>query len=288
MKAAYSTANVRANLALMAGTYPQYNLAAEPELMRHIYEANVGVRLSEKHDVWVDAGIFSSHIGFESAISKDCWKLSRSIMAENSPYYEAGVKITAISKNQKWTFSGLLLNGWQRIKRPDGNTTPAFGTQIVFKPNDRITLNSSTFIGNDKPDLTKQMRYFHNLYGIFQLTNNTALTLAFDYGLEQQSKGSSDYNSWMTPVVLLKQKIAEKWSCTARYEYFCDPNHVIVSTGTPAAFKVNGYSVNFDYLVAKNAVLRGEWRTLKASEKIFDEGRRNDNTSLLFSLAVNF
>ncbi|WP_133272779.1 outer membrane beta-barrel protein [Hymenobacter radiodurans] len=42
----------------------------------------------------MDTGIFTSHLGFELALSKDNWTLSRSLMAKNSPYYEAGVRIT--------------------------------------------------------------------------------------------------------------------------------------------------------------------------------------------------
>lgn len=71
-------------------------------------------------------------------------------MAENSPYFEAGAKITYVSPSGQWEFSGLYLNGWQRIQRVDGNTTPAFGYQLIYKPTNKITLNSSSFIGNDK------------------------------------------------------------------------------------------------------------------------------------------
>jgi len=137
IKGTYNSANTRANLALMAGTYAQYNLASEPSLLQHVFEANVGVKLSNKQNLWLDAGIMPSHIGFESAISKDCWTLTRSILAENSPYYESGVKITYINADNRWTISGLLLNGWQRIRRPDGNQTLALGTQVQFKPNEK-------------------------------------------------------------------------------------------------------------------------------------------------------
>ncbi len=103
----------RANFALMAGTYPQYNLAAEPELLRPVYEANAGVKLAKKKELWLDAGILPSHIGFESAISKDCWALTRSLVAENSPYYEAGVRTSYKTANQKWYVAILWLNGGQ-------------------------------------------------------------------------------------------------------------------------------------------------------------------------------
>jgi hypothetical protein len=38
-----------------------------------------------------------SHIGFESVISADCWTLTRSLLAENSPYYETGMRLEATS-----------------------------------------------------------------------------------------------------------------------------------------------------------------------------------------------
>jgi hypothetical protein len=130
----------------MAGTYPEYNLSSEPELLRHIYEANVGIRVLKKAEVWLDAGIFPSHIGFERAINTDSRTLTRSILAENSPYYEAGARLSYKTQNGKWYAAALLLNGWQRVKRPDGNNTPAFGTQLTFEPFDKLLLQNSTLL----------------------------------------------------------------------------------------------------------------------------------------------
>ena len=84
----------RANIALQAGTYVVDNYAAEPTVLQHIYEGNAGLSLNKKNNLWIDAGIFGSHIGFESAISKDNWTLTRSLLAENSPYYLTGTKLT--------------------------------------------------------------------------------------------------------------------------------------------------------------------------------------------------
>lgn len=86
IKAAYESSSIRANLALMAGTYTNSNLATEPGVLKNIFEANAGVKLSKTENLWIDAGIFSSHIGFESAVSKDCWVLTRNISSENTPY----------------------------------------------------------------------------------------------------------------------------------------------------------------------------------------------------------
>ncbi len=127
VKLAYASKKVRSNLALMTGTYANANLSAEPGVLKNVYEANAGVKISTKKNVWVDAGIFASHIGFESAIGKDCWTVTRSILADNSPYFETGAKISYTSDDEKLFASALILNGWQRIQRIDGNNTPAFG-----------------------------------------------------------------------------------------------------------------------------------------------------------------
>ncbi len=291
VKGAYASDRLRGNLAIAAGTYMNANYAAEPGVLKNIYEANGGVKLSKGSNLWLDAGIFGSHIGFESAISKDCWALTRSILAENSPYYESGAKLTYISGNSKWLLSGLWLNGWQHIARPQGNNTPAFGTQITFTPSSKVTLNYSTFIGNDKPDDFKQMRYFHNLYGILHLTDQFHVTAGFDYGMEQVSKGSSDFNTWYSPVLIVKYDLNDTWAIAARGEYYADENGVIIATGTEHGFKTTGFSLNVDCKLRANAVWRIEGRMLSSEDDIFtdsDGAATNSNTAVTTSLAISF
>lgn len=290
IKAGYLNNGIRANLALAAGTYMNANLAAEPGVLKNVLEANAGVKLSRNSNLWLDAGIFSSHIGFESAIGKDCWNLTRSMMADNSPYYEAGAKVTYISPNEKWLLSGLVLNGWQRIQRVEGNNTISVGHQLTYKPSGRVTLNSSSFVGNDKPDSVKQMRYFHNLYGIFQLTDQLALTAAFDIGAEQQSPGSSAMNTWYTPVLMLRFTPGARNSITARVEYYKDADGVIISTGTPNGFNTWGYTLNYDLAIRNNMLWRTEARAFSGKDDTFekDGGPVNYNYCITTSLAISF
>ncbi len=287
IKGTYSSPTTRANLALMAGTYAQYNLAAEPSVLQHVYEANIGIKLAKSANLWLDTGIMPSHIGFESAISKDCWTLTRSILAENSPYYETGAKITYT--NNQWTFSGLLLNGWQRIKRPDQNQTLGLGTQIVYKPSNKTTINWSTFIGNDKPSQQAQQRYFSNLYGIFQPNDKWGIITGFDYGLEQKAPSANQYNTWFGPVVIIKYQLNQQWSTAARWEYYQDKNGVIVLTNTPNGFKTTGYSLNTDYKVNESVLWRIEGRLLQSKDPIFthDDKVVNHNFALTTSIAIS-
>ena len=281
IQAEYNNDKVRGKLALMTGTYANANLAAEPGVLKNIFEANAGFRISKSQNLWVDAGIFASHIGFESAIGANCWNMTRSLLAENSPYYLTGAKISYISDDEKWFLSGLLLNGWQRIQRVPGNQTPALGHQLTWKPNEKITLNSSSFIGNDKPDSTRQMRYFHNFYGQFQLSPKIGITAGFDMGAEQQAKGSSDFNVWYSPVLIVRYTPIENLALAARAEYYSDEGGIIISTGTPNGFQTFGYSLNMDVRVMENVLWRLEARTFNSqTEFIFIDSNQYSKINL--------
>lgn len=290
IKAAYQSGIVRANLALMTGSYSNTNLASEPGVSKNIFESNVGVKLSKKSSLWLDAGIFPSHIGFESAIGKDCWNLTRSLLAENSPYYESGIKLSYTSANSKWFLSGLVLNGWQRIKRIDGNNTLGFGHQITYKPLDNIILNSSSFIGSDSPDSSKQLRYFHNFYAQVKLFEKLGLIAGFDIGFQEESKGSNNFNTWYSPVLILKYSPNDKLNIATRGEYYRDDHGVIIATGTQNGFRTYGYSINLDYNVSSNLVWRIEGRAFTSKDKIFslDNKPSTNNYHLITSLALAF
>lgn len=289
LKASLNTQHVRGNLALASGSYMRANYAAEPRDLQNIFEANAGVRLSSVHDVWLDAGVMPSHLGFESAVGSENWTLTRSLMAENSPYFETGAKITYTSADGKWMASGLILNGWQRIRGPRGNTTPSIGHQLTYKPNERVTLNSSSFIGNDKSDRDRQMRYFHDFYGIFKLDDQWSLITALDIGAEEKPAGEAGYHIWLAPAILAKYQYSSQFSVTGRLEYYQDKNGVIIHTDTPNGFKVLGYSVNADYKICPRITLRAELRQLQSRDDLFNtSGSRLTDNSLTASTAIAF
>jgi hypothetical protein len=284
LKASYHGKKFRANLGVMAGNYAKYNLAAEPEFFRYIYEANIGYKFSEK--VSVDAGIFPSHIGCESAIAKDNWNLSRSILAESSPYYETGIKFN-YTPNDRWTFSLLGLQGWQNIK--DHNSSKALGTQIVFTPNEKMIFNSSSFIGNEKPDSAKQVRFFHNFYFTYHISSNLKTLFMLDLGAEKKID-KNGYNKWMGTALLLQYSFAKKFAAAARAEFYRDKNGVIVSNYLPAQFETTGLALNIDFHPTKNFVIRAEMRSLHSRTNIFTRNSMpvRSNFSLLTSVAFYF
>lgn len=294
-KLAYTAERVRANLAVQVGTYAQYNYAAEQELIRPIFEANAGLKLTKDRDLWFDAGLFASHIGFESAIGKDNWMLTRSLVAENSPYYLAGGKLTYNAPSGKWTLLGSVVNGWQRVRRLNGYSGPALSTQVQFRPSSALTLNWSTFFGSDRPDSLQQSRMYHNLYAIWQPAGKLGLTAGFDLGADRKPlvngrrAGRGAY-VWYTPTVIVRYTATDHTRLAGRVEYYDDPNGVIIPTGTPQNFRTWGYSLNFDYVVLPQALLRLEGKLYSSRDAIFEgrNGFERNNISLTTSLAIGF
>jgi len=290
LKGSYNAEKVRANLALAAGTYMNANYAAEPGVLKNIYEANAGLKLGKKNNLWLDAGIFTSHIGFEGAISKDCWNLTRSILADNSPYYEAGAKLTYTTNNGKLLFSALALNGWQRIKRIDGNSLMSWGSMVQYKPSGNVLFNYSTFIGTDKPDSARLNRIFHNLYGVFDFEKKVKLIVGFDIGTEEKTTTGGGRNTWYAPVAIIKYSFNNTWAVAGRIEHYHDRYEVIIATGTTNGFQTTGYSINFDYAPANNILVRLEGRNFCSKDKIFVKQNNftNKNIFITSSIAVTF
>lgn len=265
------------------------NYAAEPGVLKNVFEANASIKISKKKNLWIDAGIMPSHIGFESAVSKDCWNLTRSILADNTPYFEAGAKISYTTDDGKWFFSGMALNGWQRITRVRGNSLMSWGTQIQFKPSSKVLLNYGTFIGTDKPDSTRLSRFFHNIYGIFNVTDKFGIIANVDIGSEEKTPGGSDKNIWYSPALILRYAFNGKLAIAGRVEHYNDKNEVIITTASPNGFQTTGFSLNIDHSPFKNVVVRLEIRNLSSKDKIFlkPSGTTESNTFFTSSIAVS-
>jgi hypothetical protein len=279
----------RAAIALQAGTYVQDNYSEEPELLKNIFEANVGLSLNQNNTMWLDAGIFASHIGFESAVSMENWTLTRSLLADNSPYFLSGAKFT-YTPTDNWMIAGLIYNGWQRIQRMEGNSIPSFGTQLKFTPTKDAIFNWSTFIGNDSPDSTRRMRYFNNFYLQHRLSEKISLIAGFDIGAEQQFKNSSSYFYWYAYSLILKHQVTSQVSYAARAEYYSDKNNVIIPVESGERFRSHAYSLTLDYSPTENIALRLEGRWLKSPQPLFlrENHHVTDNFFIVSSLAVRF
>lgn len=267
VKANYQSRRLRSNVALMTGNYTQYNLSAEPNWAKPLLEANIGFKPFKQHNFWIDAGVMPSHIGFESAVGADCWNLTRSLLAENSPYYESGIKFNYTNNNEKLSTSFYLLNGWQKIELLNRRQQPSIGAQVNYKFNNRFTLNYSNFIGRVNQDSSSAFRTFHNFYSIYEATPSLSFILGFDLGTQKANFSSTSV--WYTPVLISKLILTRKSRIAGRIEYYSDRNQVIITTATPKGYQTFGASVNYDLQITPKVLWRAELKKYNSKDPIF-------------------
>ena len=285
--ARYTGDRVRGTFAIQTGTYPDANYAAEPAIFRNIYEAWGGVKLAK--NLWLDAGIFLSHIGLEGPNSRDNLTLTRSIMADNSPYYEAGAKLT-YDAGRKWLFSALTVNGWQVIR--DRNQNEALGTQVQFRPSAKWLLNSSTFVGEGRnlPDsVGRQLRYFHDFYFTYDPTPQWKIAGAFDTGWEARPHGLGGYSAWQGASLIVRRRTTKRTAVVGRAEYYHDPAGVLAPTRA-GGLNTLGFSGGFDYLPVPRVILRAEVKEFVDQHAVYSDRRgvRRTNGAATLMLGLTF
>lgn len=279
----------RAVLSLQTGTYAADNYAAEPVEYRNIFEAYAGLRLSAEHRIWLDVGVFESHLGFEYAESAKNPTLTRSLVAEHSPYFLTGARLVW-QANDAWQFLLTAANGWQRIQRVRGNSLLSFGTQVYYKPSDDWEFNWSTLIGTDDPDSERRMIYYNNLFAEKNLVEKLRVVAGFDIGARQAARMSEQYHAFLTPTLILRYKFSDRWAVAMRGEYYHDPDGVVIPTDTGQGFEATGYSFNVDYSPYSGVMCRVEWRRFDGRDALFAEGvtPQRDNMFVAASVAVLF
>lgn len=298
LEATVDSNKLRGRFALQAGTSVQSNYAGEPsrgsvsgpDLSRHIQEARLGYRVSDK--TWVDAGIFFAHVGAESWISSNNLTLTRSLVADFSPYYLSGVKVTHAASDAL-SLQFLVVNGWQNIS--ENNTDKTVGTGIEYSW-DSFSLAYNTLIGNEvSSDLNGapragEFRHFHNLILRSLLSGRFEWAAQLDFGF-QRKPSSSDYSHWVGASLMGRYDIGGGQKVSLRLESFNDPDQVIIVTGLPENFNVIGASVGFDQLLEHGLLWRTELRYLRADNELFPNSTANfsrDNLTATTSLALSF
>ena len=281
----YESGRFRANLGIQAGTYAEDNYANEPKILQFIHQANLGYALNREKTVWLDAGVLPSHIGFESAVSKDNLTLSRSLIAENSPYFETGFKL-GWQATEKWYLAFLYLNGWQRIQPIEGVNKPSFGTQVSFSPDSRTTFNWSTFLGTDSGIEAGTTIFFSNMYGIFSLGEKWKFIAGLDVGNRVNQISSNQI--WWGTSLMAQFKFSKNLSSSLRYEYFHDPFQGISIANFDSGLEAGGLSLNLDRKFGTWGMVRIEGRYLDSPNPFYQDilEPKSEDFFVLGSIAV--
>lgn len=288
-------AKYRAKIKLQTGTYVVDNYQSEPSALRPIHEANAGIALNKKNSLWLDMGIFASHVGLESAISTLNPTLTRSLTSEFSPYYLSGIRLT-YHVSSKLTLLAIKSNGWQRIQKPTNESRSIYGTQVQYKPTEKTKINWSTLAGIVVRDAKNHTRYFNNIFITHNISQRLFAFGVFDVGFESVPHQSDVYRKWIGGTGILRFKMSEKWFTAIRYEHFYDETAQFVPVNYPfgntsyPSNSINGYSANVDFLPNDFFQFRMEIKHLKSKHPVFGipSNAHTDCLILTTSIAIGF
>lgn len=264
-KMTYLDENFRSNIGLMVGNYAKYNLETEPMWAKPIYEANAGVKLSKNNDLWLDAGVMPSHIGYESPLEFENITLTNDISTENTPFYQTGMRVAYTNSTGKFYASGLLLNGWQRIKRIDGIRTPSLGMQFSYYPNEKWVLNYSNYFGKEN-DPMHNFRMYHDFFARYMPNESWTWVFGLDIGVQNKI--------WYSPVITSRYKFNQHHAIAFGTEFFDDPYRNMIKIGTEGNH-IFGLSTNYDWRINRNFLFRVEAKYYAANHGIFNGNTQN-------------
>lgn len=286
---------VRGRLALQTGTSVQSNYAAEPtrgaisgpSLTRHIQEALVGVRLHTS--LWLDAGIHLSHVGMEGWISRDNLTYTRSLVADYSPYYGSGLRLTWSPR--AW-FNGQvhLLNGWQNVS--ESNDGKGAGARIDLRPASWVTISGFNIFSRENVGL----RALHGMGGRLAHGRFAGL-FQIDLGFEEWAGFQGRTAHWWGYTLVARAAVTPRAALVARFERFDDDKQVVARVGGLEGvgnFPLRSYgeSLGLDVALQPRALWRTEVRFFQNSGYLFPDGdsRRAvpNNALAVTSLALTF
>ncbi len=283
---AYKSTKLRSNITFHYGdiaesTWPsKYNL---------IQEANAGVQLIKK--LWLDVGVFRSHIGLESTQPRENVTSSMSLANVYEPYYFSGAKLT-YNVNTKLSLQVNAFNSFSSII--ETNKNKLIGASIVYSPNEALTFTYNFITGDDTPDSSKikHQRYYHNLYLTYQ-KKKLSLGAEFNFGIQEYSKIIDTYTlstAYMnSSLVVVKHQTFEQFGFYGRGEWFSDIDEMI-SAGTKMGKYTWGATIGIEYKPVKNIAISMEGRYLKSDKPnfIYNNSLNDNRIEGIFCLDVWF
>lgn len=282
VEAKYVSSRARGRLALQAGSSVQANYAAEPDslagfqnLLPLIQEAYAGIAVTPR--LWIDAGIFFSHIGSESWISTDNPNYTRSLPAEFSPYYETGVR-ASWQAHPSLAVTAVVVNGWQNIS--ETNHDKGGGIRLDWTASPAITVSYSNFVGREASAATGEhsVRFFNDVNARIAPSSRVLVIPTFDIGTQ-------DGDTWYAASLVGRYAVTPAFAVNGRVERYDDKDGVIAP-----GLRVNGASLGID-VTSGPAMWRTEVRGLfGADDEIFParDGAKTSDLAAVTSIAVRF
>ena len=189
------------------------------KLLRHLGPTNVSYLAPVGKGLTVQAGIFSSLIGYDSLYAKDNFNYTRPWGADFTPYFMMGAN-ASYPFTEKLTGTFFLVNGYWHLAR--ANSAPSAGGQIAYKLTPRVTLKETTLLGSHQRNT--DFEFWRFLTDTIVERKTEKITFASEYifsteKVDAPGKPRALMMSWQLPT---HWAVNNRWSLSFRPEVFWD------------------------------------------------------------------
>ena len=189
------------------------------KFLRQLGPTNVSYLAPVAKGLTLQAGIFSSLIGYDSLYAKDNFNYTRPWGADFTPYLMMGAN-ASYPFTEKLTGTFFLVNGYWHLAR--ANSAPSAGGQIAYKVTPPVTVKETTLFGSHQRNTA--FEFWRFLTDTIVERKTEKLTFATEYifsteRVDAPGKPRALMMSWQLPA---RWTLNDRWSIAFRPEVFWD------------------------------------------------------------------
>jgi Putative beta-barrel porin-2, OmpL-like. bbp2 len=188
--------------------------------LRHLGPTDLSYLAPVGKGLTIQAGLFSSLIGYDSLYAKDNFNYTRPWEADFTPYLMFGVN-AAYPFTDRLTGTFYVINGYAHLAH--ANNVPSWGGQVAFRATDHLTLKETLLYGPQQADTSLGFwRFFSDSIAEQKWAR---VTLAFEYqvGTEKVAISGRPRAWWNAAQLPVRWTLRGPWSVTVRPEFCRDP-----------------------------------------------------------------
>jgi hypothetical protein len=189
------------------------------KFLRHLGPANVSYLAPVCKGLTLQAGIFSSLIGYDSLYAKDNFNYTRPWGADFTPYFMMGVN-TSYPFSEKLTGTFFLINGYWHLAK--ANNVLSSGGQLAYKVNPRVTVKETVLFGPHQSNTS--FKFWRFLSDTIVERKTDQVTFAFEYTASWERVNAPGRPSalMMSSQFPVRWILNDRWSVAVRPEVFWD------------------------------------------------------------------
>lgn len=241
------------------------------KFLRQLGPTNVSYLAPVGKGLTLQAGIFTSLIGYDSLYAKDNLNYTRPWGADFTPYFMMGAN-ASYPFNEKLTGTFFVVNGYWHLAR--ANNVPSSGGQIAYRVNPHLTVKETVLVGPHQSN--KSFKFWRFLTDTIVERKTDRVTLAFEYIYSQERVDSpgSPRALMMSSQLPVRWTLNKRWALAVRPEVFWDRD----GRWTLARQTVKAFTTTLEYRLPyrwSNTIFRLEhrWDDSRGREGGFFRGR---------------